>query len=394
MTHKKHSLLFIIATLAIFPLPQLAIDLYLPSLPAMVTHFHSSDTLLQLSLTVYILTLGITQLIYGPVSDRFGRKPVLLVGTVIFLLASLACVFATSITELLLFRILQGIGMGCGFTIGSAIIGDSFQGQQLARMTTFSSMIYAMSPLLAPVIGGYLQDCIGWRANFAFITIITVLLFLAFIFCIPETHLKPDLHALKPKNLALNYLKMFRSLRFVAYVMIATLAFGLMVTFNVIGPFLLQNALHVHAAFYGVLLLLVGLAYLIGTSLNSHILKFYSTVHLIIIGIGGMIVFSLGLLIAAWVGWFSVTSVTLFTCLCIFSSGFVFPNSFAKVLEVFPNNLGTASALMGAAGLIGTAIISVIAASVNANHAQPLAYLFIAQSVFALLFLMLALRAK
>lgn len=389
---KRSHTFFIISTLAIFPLPQLAIDLYLPSLPAMAKYMDASNFFLQLTLTVYIFSLGITQLIYGPSSDRFGRKPILMIGTLIFLVGSVACAFAQSITQLLIFRIMQGIGMGCGFTVASAIIGESFEGKMLARMTTFSSMIYSLSPILAPVLGGYIQHYVGWQANFIFMAIFTLLLLLSVYFFIPETNKNLNPQALNLKKLLINYLYMFRSPKFLGYIGALTLAFGVMVTFNVVGPFLMQNVLRVPVITYGQLLLLVGASYFLGTVCNSQLLRFFNVSVLIAMGLLLMLFSSVGLIFSGWLDWFSVFSIMLFTCVTIFSAGFVFPNSFAKALEVFPESLGSASAIIGSSGLIGTSIISAIVAHIHSYQEQPLGYMFLVQTILAMFCFGIALR--
>lgn len=385
---------FILTTLLIFPLPQMAIDLYLPSLPHMAKYFSAPNYLLQLTLTVYILALGLSQLIYGPCSDRFGRKPTLLIGTSIFCLGNLAAIFATSITQLITFRIIQGIGMGAGFSVASAIIGDTFEGPVLARITTFSSMIYSLSPLLAPVLGGYLQKYFGWRSNFVFIALNSMLLIMAIIFFIYETNTKKDATALNPKKFIINYMTTFKSAKFIGNILCMTLTFGAMITFNIVGPFLLQDILQVKVVTFGKLLFLVGLAYLAGTSINSHILKIWRIQAIIIGGIALMLVSAFALLIAAYCSWFTPTSVILFTSLEIFATGFVFPNCFAEALKVFPENLGTASAVGGSAGLIGTSLISVIVSHVPTQNEESLAFIFIVLTMLCILSYWLALGIK
>lgn len=382
---KIKRLFFILTVLFIFPLPQVAIDLYLPSLPAMAKYFHAPNFLLQLSLTVYILSLGIAQLIYGPCSDRFGRKPVLLIGTSIFLLGSIVCAFATSITQLLIFRIIQGIGMGCGFTVASAILGDTFSGAKLARMTTFSSMVYSLSPLLAPIIGGYLQHYFGWRANFALIAIFSGIILIAIMLFIFKTNDRIDKNALSAKRILFNYWTMLINFNFIGNILCLTLTFGIMITFNVVGPFLLQNVLKVSVVNYGLSLFLVGLAYLFGTFCNSQLLKFIKINLAIMFGVSLMILFSCALLIAAWLDWFSPASVLTFTCLVIFSTGFVFPNCFAKALEIFPDKLGAASAIIGSGGLFGVSLISGIVAHVPYYTESALGLIFLIQAILCLI---------
>jgi DHA1 family 2-module integral membrane pump EmrD-like MFS transporter len=283
--------------------------------------------------------------------------------------------------------------MGCGFTVASAIIGDSYKGKQLAKMTTFSAMIYSLSPILAPVLGGYLQHHIGWQANFVFMTIFSILLLIAIIFFIPETNKKPDFNALKCKNLIFNYVSIFKNLNFIGNTATLTFAFGIMITFNVVGPFLLQNVLKVSALTYGQLLLLVGASYFVGTFLNSQLLKFFKINTLIIYGLFLMFIFSIGIILVGYIGWFTVTSIILFTSLEIFSIGFVFPNCFAKALEIFPKNLGVASSLIGSSGLIGTSIISVIVAHIHSTK-EHLGYMFLVQTILAMIFFFLSLKPR
>lgn len=378
----KPSIFFIITTLLIFPLPQIAIDLYLPSLPSMAVDFHSADLFLQLTLTVYVLTLGLAQLIYGPFSDKFGRKKVLLTGMTIFFIGSLACTMATSVMQLLIFRIIQGLGMGCGFSVGSAILGDSFSGKKLAIMTAFSSMVYSLSPLFAPVLGGYIHHYVGWQGNFIFMALFCFVLLLAVVFVVHETNRHIDNRATDLKRIFSNYFTMITHRKFLGYIFGTVFCFGIMITFNVVGPFLLQNILKVSVVNFGALLFLLGLAYMLGTFINSQILHVMSINYATMMGLALMLLFSGALLIFGYVGWFSPMSVTLFTCLVLFATGFVFPNCFAKALEIFPEKLGTAGAFMGSSGLISVSIISAIVAHVHIYSEQALGWAFLIQAVF------------
>ena len=179
--------LFLLSVLLIYPLPQIAIDIYLPSWPAMVSALHTSRELLQWSLTIYVLFLGMAQLIYGPLSDRFGRKPVLLFGIGVFFISSFMGMFVVSMGQLLVLRAIQGLSIGCGFTVASAILADVFQGNQLAKVTSYSAMIYSISLMFAPFIGGYLQHYIGWQANFGGMALYALILFLLIYLFVFET---------------------------------------------------------------------------------------------------------------------------------------------------------------------------------------------------------------
>ena len=203
-SNKQVGWLFILTVLLIYPLPQVAIDIYLPSWPAMLYKLKGTEVLLQMSLTIYILFLGFAQLIYGPLSDRFGRKITLLIGCTIFLFASVACVFVTSIYQLLFLRALQGMGMGCGFAVASAILADIFDGKRLAQMTSYAAMVFSLSVILAPVMGGYLQHYMGWQANFFVMMIYAIFLLVMIYWFVFETNSNTK-QKLLPKKVIKNY---------------------------------------------------------------------------------------------------------------------------------------------------------------------------------------------
>lgn len=387
VNRRVNSIFFILAVLLIFPIPQIAVDLYLPSLPSMTTYFKTTSDHSLLILTIYILSLGIAQLIYGPCSDRFGRKPVLLVGIIIFFLGNIACVFATSIWQIIYFRVVQGFGMGCGFVIASAILGESFTGKKLAKITTWSSTVFSLSILLAPILGGYLQTISGWRANFIFIAISSLILFLTSIFFIPETNNKKDPTALSVKKITFNYLSIVSDPKFMCYVVCSLFGYSIGITFSIVGPFLLQNTLHVSIMNSGILLFFTGLAYLAGTLTNNRVLNFLSVNQAIMLGIIIMLISATSLCIAGLIGWFTSLSVILFTCLAIFGVGSVFPNCFAKALELFPEKLGVASAIIGSSGLIGASLIGGVVVRIFTTYSSSrmlLGIMFIIESICCL----------
>lgn len=374
----------------IIPLNPLAMDLYFPSLPAMVTSLYTTKTLIQLTLTVYILGLGLSQLFYGPLSDRFGRRGIILIGTTIFLLASIACTFATDVNQLLLFRFMQGIGYGCGFVVASAIMADAFTGKKLAKISSYSAMSYSITPIIAPVIGGYIQDYIGWRANFSFMAIYALILLFLIFFLLPETNKYPDRNAMQLKSFVGGYCRMTMNPNYLGYILLMSLSYGIMIVFSIVGPFLLQKVLHLSAVEYGKIALLIGLSYLIGTTVNSHLVKIFSIYHLLMLGIGLMLISSIALVITSAMGLLSIVEIIAPTCVAILGMGFVFPNAMAGALALFPEHTGRSSALMGSFTLFGCTLISVITAHLHTQTEQPLAFIYLVLSLLAVLALFLA----
>ena len=370
---------FILTILLIYPLPQLVIDIYLPSWPAMTLALHTNESHLQLTLTVYLLSLGLAQLIYGPCSDRYGRKPVLLIGTAIFSIASIIAVFSQSIPQLLILRILQGLGIGCGLSVANAILADIFQGKQLAKLTTYAAMIYSLAPILAPVLGGYLQHYIGWRANFAVMAIYGVGLFFSILLFVFETNSRTIGKTLTLIGVIKNYGSLFSNIHFAGNWLCLPLSYGLMIIFNIVGPFLLQNTLHISPVTYGQLVLLVGISYFVGATLNSQYLKYFTVHQSIIFGLAEMLFAGLGLLIVELLLGLSIFTVIFFTCFAVLGMGFVYPNCFANAMGMYPEKNGLVSAFIGSGILVGVSIISVIVAHlpVPAEYCLSVGYLLL-----------------
>lgn len=391
---KSQGWLFILSVLLVYPLPQVAIDVYLPSWPAMVNYFHTSRDLLQLSLTVYILFLGLAQLVYGPLSDRFGRKPILLIGIIIFFFSTVLCAASDSISWLLIFRGLQGLGIGCGFTVASSILADVFEGGQLAKITSYSAMIYSLSLILSPVLGSYIQQYFGWRANFIMMAIYAVALFLLTLFFVCETKDDKKIVLISFREVVKNYCLLFTSLKFIGAVLCLTLAYGIMISFNIVGPFLLQKTLQVTVVHYGQLLLVVGFCYFFGATVNSRLIKYLGTDMLIIFGLFLITSSGIGLLISSLLGWISVMSILLFVCVALFGLGFIYPNCFAYALDIFPEK-GYASSLIGSVILIGVSLISIVVSRYNIGHQYCLSFTFLILAILSILsFLLTRLLAR
>lgn len=164
-----------------------SIDTYMPSFPDMGTSLHASPLQLQQTLSVYLLAFALMMLLHGALSDSFGRRPVILVSLVAFVLASLGCVFSYDIHHLLFFRAMQGLSAGAGMVVGRAIIRDLYGGHEAQRLMSQVTMIFGISPAIAPVIGGWLQVGFGWHSIFVFMALLGGVLFAMSWRYLPET---------------------------------------------------------------------------------------------------------------------------------------------------------------------------------------------------------------
>lgn len=164
-----------------------SIDTYLPSFPALAADLHASDLAVQQTLTAYLAPFALMMLWHGALSDALGRRPVILGGLAVYALASLACVFVSSIEQLWLMRVMQGISAGVGLTVGRAMIRDLYDGAEAQRLMGHVGIVFALAPAVAPIVGGFLQALAGWRAVFVLLTVLAAILWLSCWRWLPET---------------------------------------------------------------------------------------------------------------------------------------------------------------------------------------------------------------
>src|SRR6185312_6772005 len=190
-------------------------DNYLPSLPAISQAFHAPASHVQLTITLYIFGFGLSQLIYGPLSDRYGRKKILIGGLILFLIANTFCAFAHSLTLLLMARLLSGIGMGVCGVLNRAIASDCFHGAAFSKAWSYTTTTLVIVLILAPIIGSGVQEILGWQANFMIATIFVSLSLFLILFKLPETNPANQLHSLSIKSVCHNYKNLLFSKSFI-----------------------------------------------------------------------------------------------------------------------------------------------------------------------------------
>lgn len=184
------------------------IDTYLPSFPYIAADFAATPAQLQQTLSLYLFTVAFMTLFHGTLSDSFGRRPVILTSLVLYIVASAGCALADSLPQLLLWRAVQGLSAGAGIIVGRAIIRDSLEGHEAQRLMSLVTMIFGIAPAIAPVIGGWLQDLVGWRAIFWFLAAYGLILLAAATWRLPETHPVAERQPFHAGPLLRNYLRL------------------------------------------------------------------------------------------------------------------------------------------------------------------------------------------
>lgn len=357
-------LITLISTLAI-SLVLMSSHLYIPALPSMCDYFAATSDLVQITLPINSLGIGLSGLIYGPISDVYGRRPIILGGMVIFLIFTTACIFAPNIYILILFRFLQGCGGGASMALGLVIINDLFKGEKCTQMLSRLAVALTGTPAVAPVIGGYLTVYFGWAATFVFIAIWGSLVFVLFLYKLPETSNLSTLRAsLKiHKNIALRtiftpYLELCRNRTFRAYAILHSVLFSGQWCFVAAAPFVFIQQLHIPPTSFGYYMSSVTLLYILGSFLIQHIALKVSNQYLIKCGLKIGISSSILFLIVAIIFPKNPYLLCLAMSIYVSAAAFVSPAAATKALEINVETKGASASLLSsiriAAGFIGS----------------------------------------
>lgn len=356
-THKIILMLCLITTVARFSL-----DSYLPSLPAIGQAFAVSEQQAQWTLTSYLIGFGCSQLIYGPISDRFGRRIILLLSFIIFICGSLLCVFSHSINMLLWSRLIAGLGAGASGVLNRAIASDNFQGNAFAKAWSYTTATLMLTLIFAPLIGGYVEIYFGWRGNFYLATIYIAFIAIAVAAFLPETNKHINRRALLPKVFLHNYGEIICHRAFVVGVLCYIFAFAGLIAYFQVSPFLFINAMGFSPSSYGWTSLAIAAGYLIGGVLVNQYTKEMGITRMLFLGMlllaAGGILMWLGYLISG----LNPVAILLPAMVYVVGARIVIPSAMASALKHFPNKAGSASAVTGSMQILGTAVISLMVA--------------------------------
>lgn len=325
----------------------MALNIFMPSMPGLAKYFAVDYGLVQMTLTFYLIGLGAAQLVYGPLSDRYGRRPVLLWGLGIYCIGSLACVFAPSITLLMLGRALQAIGGCAGLVLGRAIIRDLYDRDRSAAMIGYVTMAMSLAPMLSPALGGYLDTLAGWRASFAFCSLAGLAVFVWVILTLPET-LAQRGEGEGAGSLLRGYGLLLRSPLFCSYALQTAFTSGVFFAFIAGAPFVVVTVMGLPASDYGLWFIIVSIGYLVGNFFTGRFAARVGINYMLAVGAAiGMIGIVL-LALASWLTALSLPGVFLPMMVVALSNGLTLPNGTAGAISVNPRAAGAAAGLSGA----------------------------------------------
>ncbi len=365
------TLLLIFILGGISALTPFAIDMYLPAMPEIARDLLVSPGAVQQTLIAYTAGFAIGQLFHGPISDSYGRRPVLIVGIVFFLVGAVFCALADDIETLTYVRAAQGFFGSAGAVVVQALVRDMFDKEEFSRSMSFITLVTTLAPLLAPMIGGYLSLWLGWRSLFWLLAVLAGLVILMVVFLLPETLPTKNRPVLRIGSTLRNYIKILNSKQSLGYIFASGFSFAGMFAFLTAGSFVYIDYYGVSSENFGFLFGLNILCLILMTSLNGKFVRKAGSETMLKIGILIQLVAGLSLIGAQVLElglWGTVIPIVFY----VGTISVIGSNAMAIVLSVYPQQAGTASSIAGTLRFAIATVVGLIVASVHQDSAWPM----------------------
>lgn len=354
MLKEKNKLIATLLAFALIPMSGLATDIYLPSMPTMAIELQQPETKIQLTLTLFLISYGITQFFAGSVVDSFGRYRVTLVSLGLFMVSFLVTALTRDIMVIYAMRILQGVLAGFAIVSKRAFFVDVFEGEQRKHYLSVMTIVWSVGPIVAPFLGGYLQKLFGWQSNFYVLAGYSLVLLILELLFSGET-----LKVKKPFviNFVLKeYDMMFRTKDFFYGMLMCGVSYAMVIFFNLCGAFIIEHKMGYSEVVAGYVSLILGLAWMSGGFLGKFLIekdflpkiRFANYTQLFLILFMIFCSFFLN----------NIYSLVAFAFVIHITAGFIFNNYFAYCIGRFPNSAGVAGGLTGGVSYIITSAVS------------------------------------
>jgi DHA1 family bicyclomycin/chloramphenicol resistance-like MFS transporter len=381
--HLPHDSPWLLALLAaLVSLGPLSIDMYLPAMPAMLEFFATDITGMHLTISVYLVGFSLFHLACGPLADRYGRKPVLLGGSILFVIACIGCSYSDTVEELLFYRFFQGVGVCVGPTLARTITRDIFGPTRAARALSLIAMLMALAPAIAPTLGGIMLLVLPWSSIFVFLGCYGALVIFLVQRYLPES--LPVRQSLKPAAILRNYGELLASKQYVTVTLAGGLTYAGMITYLSSSSFIFIEMLGVPVQYYGLIFLSTVLGYMTGSALSARLSGRLNSETLILIGTALALAAAFSMLVSSQLFpssiWAIMVPMTFFTT----ALGLVLPHAMTIALRPFAHIAGTASALLGFIQMTLSAIASAIVGVILTDTPLPMILTMILISVIAL----------
>ena len=382
---KYYKLILILGSLT--ALGPFSIDMYLPGFEGIATDLNTTVAKVAMSLSSYFIGISAGQLLYGPLLDRFGRKKPLFIGLMVYILASLGCVYVTNIDTFIGLRFIQAIG-SCAATVASvAMVRDLFPVKDIPKVFSMLMLVVGLSPMLAPTIGGYITADYGWHTVFFILMCMGIVILLAAQFGLPNTSVPDTTMSLKPKPILRNFKEVLQEPQFYTYALTGAMAFSGLFTYVAASPIVFMKIFEVGPKVYGWIFAFMSLSFIGSSQLNSLLLRKYSSQQLIFGALFCQSIVSIVFLILALNGWLGMYETIGMLFLFLACLGISNPNTAGLTMAPFTKNAGSASALMGAIQLGLGALASFFVGLFVINSIVPMVAIMVVSTLLAFLIL-------
>jgi DHA1 family bicyclomycin/chloramphenicol resistance-like MFS transporter len=363
MRLRPESFLFTVFLSALGGLTPLSIDMGLPALASLGHSLHVSPAAAGLTLSFFLAGFALGPLLLGPLSDRFGRRPVLLGGTLVFVLASAGCAGSHVLPWLLFWRMLSGIGAGASATLSLAIVRDLFDGIAARVKLSYVGTVGTLAPMIAPTLGALILGLAGWRAIYGTLAVLGSILLGVVALFFRESLAEPNLTALQPGRMAANYGWFLSRPVCLGYALTAALNFGALFSYVSSSPLVMMGVLGVSPAFYGWTFAATALGLMAGAFLNGKLsARAVPSSTLLTLSLSTSAAASLAILGVAHSPWAAVGTLLPLLVLNAVASGLVTPNATQGALHPVPEIAGVAAAIIGSSRMLTGALASVAVA--------------------------------
>lgn len=359
-------------------------DEYIPALPNIAKYFGTSHV--QWIMSIYLLGLSVSQLFYGPFSDRFGRKPVLLIGLAIYIVGSFLTTTANSFEILLIGRLIQAIGACSGIVTVLAIVRDAYPPEQIVKMTAFVMGIIAICPTLSPMVGNVLQLISNWRACFGLLLAFGIFYFILIMRYLEETLHEKNIHALRFKHLFFNYINLIKNKHFFGYLLTSCFSYASLFCYFAVAPFILLELLHISLIWVGLIIAINSIPLLVISYVITKFFGEFSLSKSILIGglfilAGGALMLLINLIMKP-----TLLGLVIPTFVSAIGVGIIRPSASAGAIKLVDKKIaGSASALFSFFSFIGAAIFTTLTTKLDYHSMLPFGILLFVLGIAATL---------
>jgi len=350
----------------------LSTDMYLPSLPDIARDLGASTPLVQFTLSAYLIGFACGQIVYGPISDRHGRKPVLLAAIALFTFGTLVCMMSTSIEMLIVARTLQALGGSGAVVVTRAIVRDLYSGARAGRELSLIGSVMALAPVVAPIGGGVLQTAFGWRSIFVVLAVAGAAAFVVVWRSLPETLAKRAAEAASASSMVRSYRIVAGNRVYLAYLGLGSLSYAGLFAWISGASFVLQNLYGLTPFVFGCVFAVGSLGYLAGSTIAARLVSRFGLGGMSGIGAAALALGGLLACLSIALGLTSSLSLVLPVAVFLAGLGMVLPQSIAGAITPFPERAGAASSLFGFVQQTAAAVCGALVAWLLGRNAWPM----------------------